>query len=209
MPPGRESDFGSPQASSLDELVSGARRALEPLLDRPIALFGHSLGAIVAYETARSLERDGIEPALLIVSCRNAPHLPSLRAPIAHLTDDAFIAQIAELGGMPDEVLANREFLDLCLPALRGDFRLAESYPAQQRPPLRCPILALGSASDYVGEEAIDAWRAATAGAFTSRIFPGGHFYLNTERRALHECISAALQDALVPWSTGPTLSRP
>lgn len=208
QPPGRESDFGSPPVGSMREFVDGIVAAMRPLLAEPFAFFGHSLGAIVAYETALAIAREGHEPILLFASGHRAPHLPSPRPAIAHLTDDAFLHEVAKLGGMPAEVLASEEFLELVLPTLRADFRLAECYHPPMSVGLRCPVIALGSVADYVSEESIAAWRETTSASFAWKMFPGDHFYLNSERVALTSYISAAIDERLVQCTSGPKRLR-
>jgi medium-chain acyl-[acyl-carrier-protein] hydrolase len=208
QPPGREGSFGAPPITSMRALVAAIVEAILPLSDLPIALFGHSLGAIVAYETALSLLREGIDPLALVVSSHRAPHLPSPRPPIAHLPDADFLDEVVRLGGIPPEVLASSELIELILPVLRTDFHLAESYHAPLEVALRAPVLALGSRSDYVSEEAIAAWRAVTCGSFSWRMFAGDHFYINTERRALTACVADLLERRLAACETGPSPSR-
>lgn len=204
QPPGRENHFGTPPITSMPRLVDGVRAAIAPLLDRPFAFFGHSLGAVVAYETALALARDtGVEPHLLIVSGHRAPHLPPTRPRIRHLPDAEFLREIVLLNGMAPELLENRELVEFFLPVLRADFELAESYGAPLAADLRCPLLALGSRDDYVSEAAIEAWAAATTGPANTRIFDGDHFYLNTHRSALVAAVGAAVQQQLDVWTTG------
>lgn len=179
----------------LDEIVV----AVAPLLDCPFAFFGHSLGAIVAYEVALALERGaGLGPVLLIPSGHRAPHLPPTRPPIAHLPDEAFLAELILLNGMAPELLENRELVELLLPAVRADLGLAEAYEATEGQRLHSPLLALGAENDaYVSADAIAAWRGVTEGPFASQIFPGDHFYLNTSRSELLTTIAAAIDRQL------------
>jgi surfactin synthase thioesterase subunit len=208
QPPGREGSFGAPPITSMRALVAAVAEAVLPLSDVPIVLFGHSLGAIVAYESALILQREGIDPLALIVSSHRAPHLPSPRPPIAHLPDAEFLDEVVRLGGIPSEVLASSELIELILPVLRTDFHLAESYHAPLEVALRCPVLALGVRADYVSEETIAAWRAVTCGSFSWRMFAGDHFYINTERSALIACVADLLDRRLAACETGPAPSR-
>jgi medium-chain acyl-[acyl-carrier-protein] hydrolase len=179
LPPGRETRFAEPPLTDFPLLVQRAAAALLPLADRSFALFGHSLGAVVAYEVARVLERHGAVPAMLFVSGRQAPHLPSRRAPIAHLPDAAFVRGMAELNGTPAEVLASPELIALLLPMLRADFALAEEYRPLPGPRLACAVTALGSHDDrWIDRPGLEAWRDVTEGPFATQVFPGDHFYL-------------------------------
>jgi medium-chain acyl-[acyl-carrier-protein] hydrolase len=205
--PGRESTFGEPPITSMRSLIAAIVDEIGPLLDVPFAFFGHSLGSIIAYETALALMGEAVDPLCLIVSGHRAPQLPSPRAPIAHLPDADFLEEVSRLGGIPAEVLESPELLELVLPVLRADFALAETYHAPLEVALRCPVLALGSRSDYVSEEAIAAWREVTRGPFEWRMFSGGHFYINTGRAALIACVADALDQRLA-CETGLLPSR-
>ena len=186
LPPGREARFIEPPIDTMSVLVPSLAAALEPFLDVPFVLFGHSLGAVVAYETARLLEQRGFAPGALIASGRQAPHLPSRRKPIGHLPDAAFIREVISLGGTPAEVAASRELIDLLLPMLRTDFALAENYHPLPGTALRCPVIALGSDEDScIDQPGLEAWRDTTSGPFEMKMFSGGHFYMVPNRRRL------------------------
>lgn len=181
--PGRESRLREPPYTRLNDLMPALTAALEPFLDRPYALFGHSMGAMLAYETARALESQasaGIRPpSCLIASGRRPPQLPARRPPLHTLPDETtFLDAVSRLGGMPAEVTDHPDVMRLFLPALRADFELNETYTPTAGPPLRCPVSALtGDADPEVDLDEMASWRHTTAGAFTLRVFRGGHFY--------------------------------
>jgi medium-chain acyl-[acyl-carrier-protein] hydrolase len=194
--PGRESRLREPCVTRLADVVAGVLSGFERLLDRPFALFGHSLGALLAFETARRLIKDGgPAPLHLFVSGRRAPHLPRQHAPIAHLERDPFIEQVTRrYGGIPPQILQEPELLDLLLPALRGDMVLLEAYTYRTGSPLSCPITAYAGADDpEAGVDELTAWREHTVGAFNLRRFPGSHFFLQSSRGALLADVSATL----------------
>src|SRR5260370_20858382 len=120
--PGRENRFSEPPATSMPSLVRALAAGLSPFLDRPFALFGHSLGALVAFELCQEL-RSMRQPVAnhLFVSARPAPHLPDRRPPIHHLPDEALAAELRRLNGTPEDVLGDSALIELILPHLRAD----------------------------------------------------------------------------------------
>jgi surfactin synthase thioesterase subunit len=201
QPPGREGRIVETPLGTVAEIVAATLPAIADLLDRPFALFGHSLGAATAYETARALAARGKQPVLLMVSGRQAPQLPPKRAPISHLPETEFLDAVFELAGTPQEVLADKDLVDLLMPALRADFGAAERYRPAPGARLQCPMLALaGSDDDWVDEAGLAAWAETTDGSFDRRMLPGDHFYLNRHRDLLVATIAGALTDRTPAW---------
>jgi medium-chain acyl-[acyl-carrier-protein] hydrolase len=182
--PGREWRLDEPSFRHIAELVEPLCEALDPYLDQPYALFGHSMGAVVAYEVARRFSgpsRAG--PTCLLVSGRRAPGLPARRPRLSGLPDDEFLAEVARLNGIPPEVLNEPELLSMLLPTLRADFELAETYQPLPGGRLGCPVVAYMSTSDpEVDYAEVLGWREVTTGDFTMRAFRGDHFYLKGGR---------------------------
>lgn len=178
--PGRETRFSEDFVSSISELASIVTKEILNTTDKPVVLFGHSLGAACAYETARALEHMGCSPELLILSGRQGPGSVSKRAPIAHLSDTEFLQHVLTYKGTPAAVLENEELMELLLPLLRADFALAEQYKPSPEPLLTCPVLGLGSTQDeWLDQESLERWGDLTLGSFESHWFEGDHFYLN------------------------------
>jgi medium-chain acyl-[acyl-carrier-protein] hydrolase len=196
--PGRENRFREPAVASIRRLVDELLAALAPTLDRPYAFFGHSMGALVAFELARALQSvsHAAPPVHLFVSGRRAPHLPESDAPMHGLPDDEFIAEIGRrYGGIPDEVLRERDLLDLLLPGLRADMRAIETHVHVPGPALSCPVSAFGGADDpRATATQLSAWREHTQADARVCMFPGGHFYLN-DASVLTRLIRALLSD--------------
>jgi len=195
--PGRESRLREAPYTQIEPLVTATATALRPYLDIPYAVFGHSMGALVAFELARRFEEDGQgAPRYLFVSGRRAPQMPPRRSPIAHLPDDQFVREIRNrYNGIPDEVLRHPDLLALLLPGLRADLTLVEDYVHRSGSPLPCPIVALGGLEDAEATEAeLVGWRQQTTAALSVRMFPGGHFYL----QAAHEELMRIVTDALM-----------
>ena len=189
--PGREDRLREPPIDRLASLIARLSDAIRPYLDRPFAFFGHSMGAIVAFELARQLRAEqGPAPAILFVSGRGAPRTKTSRSPIHQLPDDAFVRELHRLQGTPEQVLCNQELMQLLLPALRADFALIERYAYADQSPLDCPICAFGGREDIdVSEAALDAWRHESRSMFRLQLFPGDHFFLHMVRLALLQAI--------------------
>lgn len=193
--PGRENRIAEAPLERLEPLVQALADAVEPYLALPLAVFGHSNGALVGFELARTLRARGLPgPVHLFASGRRAPDLPPDRGPIGHLPEDEMLRELAELGGLPAEMLEHRELLALLVPTLRADVRVHETYEFREQAPLACPITAYGGVADpRVSHEQLAAWERHTAGPFTLRSFPGGHFYLHEQRASVLRTLSADL----------------
>ncbi|MEV5085010.1 thioesterase domain-containing protein [Streptomyces sp. NPDC056159] len=189
-PPGREHRLDEPLPTELPELVAALGQAAAPLLDRPWAAFGHSMGATVAHELVLwLLERGHRAPEHLFLSARRAPQHD--RGGTAHLLDDdALSDHLIRLGGTSREVLAMAELRQLVLPAVRGDYRLIETYAANPDGPVPCPLTALlGTADTEVTAQEAEGWEKWTTGPFQLLTFPGGHFYLSDHPEPVVEAV--------------------
>lgn len=197
--PGRGARMYEPHYRQMGALVPAIAEAILPLCDRPFAFFGHSLGALIAFELARHLRRTAArEPVLLVASGRRAPQLPSEQPPLYALPHDAFVEELRRLNGTPEEVLLNQELMEVLLPTLRADFELCDTYRFEAGEPLAAPITVYGGADDEDDtREKLEAWQSATSGPFQLRMFPGGHFFIHTAEPLLLRTLSADLQDAL------------
>jgi len=195
--PGRDGRRSEPLISRLTPLVHALADGLGPQLAQPYALYGHSMGARVAYELAREQRRRGRpEPALLIVSGRRAPHLRD-PDPMHQLATPQLIERMRRLGGTPEAVLREPELMELLLPVVRADLAVNEVESHRPEPPLACPIVAFGGAIDErCRPDELEPWRDHTRSAFTHQIFPGGHFFLNTASGELLAALSRALGNA-------------
>jgi pyochelin biosynthetic protein PchC len=183
--PGRQDRRQEPLIDDIRTLADLVAAALTPWLDRPIALFGHSVGATLAFEVALRLERDGTAPLVLFASGRRAPSRH--RDEQIHLADDAtLVGELRRLSGTGSQMLSDDELIQMILPAIRSDYKAAETYRYRPGPALRCPLIALtGDADPEVTLDEAGAWREHTSGLFELRVFPGGHFFLNDHATTL------------------------
>jgi medium-chain acyl-[acyl-carrier-protein] hydrolase len=179
--PGRGLRLREPAITQMSALVDALVDALEPELGGMYGLFGHSMGGRVAFEVTRELERRRLpQPAQLWISGSRAPQLPPRRAPIHELAEPEFIAELRRYGGAPAEVLANQELMEICIPILRADFALHDTYTHRPGPPLAVPFSVFGGVDDpYVQAGDLEAWSEHTAAGFAVQMFPGGHFFVH------------------------------
>lgn len=196
--PGRQDRHAEPCAQSIDELADRIFQVLDAEdgpADEPTstALFGHSMGGLVAFELARRLEAAGRPPAVLIVSGRRAP---STHRPNALPQDDeGLIDRLTSLGGTDATLLEYPEVLELILPALRADYRAVGDYSRSDGAPLSCPIVAMiGDRDPEVTLAEAEAWAPETSAGFDLRIYPGGHFYLADQAAEVTAAIEAELR---------------
>ncbi|MFB8392592.1 thioesterase II family protein [Streptomyces yangpuensis] len=183
--PGRQDRRAEPCIDSIPALADAVLGQLRPYFDRPVTLFGHSMGATLAFEVAVRLEAEGIPVQGLFASGRRAPS--TVRDETVHLKDDeGLLADINRLSGTDAQVLGDPEIVRMILPAIRADYRAAETYRYTPGPKLACPVTVLtGDADSHVTPAEAGAWRQHTTGAFDLKVFPGGHFYLNDQAPAV------------------------
>ncbi|GAA2655504.1 thioesterase II family protein [Paractinoplanes durhamensis] len=181
--PGRQDRRGEPCAQTVGELADGIAAALRPHVGQPLAFFGHSMGAVLAFEVTRRLEQQAESPVqILFVSGRRAPS--AVRHETVHQGGDKeLLAELRRLNGTDDRLIDDEELLQMILPALRADYRAIETYEPDDGASVRTPIVALtGDADPRTTVEETDGWRRHTTGQFALHVFPGGHFYLDAER---------------------------
>jgi surfactin synthase thioesterase subunit len=196
-PPGRVGQPADPLAGTVPELLSSVAQRAEPLLRAPYVLYGHSLGALLAFETARRLAARARPPALLVVSGRNGPAVPSETAPIHTLPDRELLHAVEQLDCIMPSLRDTPELAELFLPVLRADLKMAETYDYHEDRPLSCPILSVQGEDDpVVSRPGVATWAAHTTGGCTFRWLPGQHlFHLSSTRfvSELPELISQAI----------------
>lgn len=199
--PGRGARFGELPYTRMEPLLEALLIALRPLLDRPYALFGHSLGALLAFEVVRALHREGGRPEHLFASACPAPQLLPKGETLHAMPRKQFLEALRRLKGTPPELFAEEAFMDLMLPTLRADLALFETYEYGEAPPLTCGLtITAGQDDPQVSTEELEAWRRQAGGRFNLHLFAGDHFYLNDRRSELLRLIGRDL----APYYSSP-----
>jgi len=203
--PGREARLNDPPFSDMQALVYVLMEALLPTFDRPFAVFGHSMGALIGFELARCLRRERQRtPVHLFVSGHRAPHLPDASEPLHQLPDHEFCERVRRLDGAVPALLDHPEYRELMLPVLRADLTMCGSYTFSPEAPLDCPISAFGGVDDRtVEEDALTAWEEHTSLRFMLRLFAGGHLFVNNCEQVVAASVLRDLAGHEM-WSNSP-----
>jgi medium-chain acyl-[acyl-carrier-protein] hydrolase len=178
--PGRENRFGEPLFFEAKDAIESLIEVFPKNMNTPFIVFGHSMGATLAFEFVRALREKNFNlPEHLIISGRAAPHIPSCHKPIYHLNKEEFLEELIKYNGMPKEVLNSPELLDLFIPIVQADFSISDTYQYSPESLLSFPITAFGGINDsYVLEEDLRVWGLHTESIFKHYMFEGDHFFL-------------------------------
>ncbi|MFJ3232134.1 thioesterase II family protein [Streptomyces sp. NPDC086787] len=190
--PGRQERRREPLIDNVPELADRVFEELRHHADRPLYLFGHSMGATVAFEIARRFSAAGLpSPARLFASARRAPS--RTRAERVHTRDDeGVIRELRRLSGTDDRVLGNEEIMRLALPVIRNDYKAVETYRVEPDVRIDCPVTVLTGDSDpNTSLDEARAWAGHTTADCEVLTFPGGHFYLVDRSREVLDTIAA------------------
>lgn len=206
--PGRGRRFLEPSIETMPELVASVTDALAEEAPGPFAFFGHSMGALLAFEVSRRLQALALPlPELLIVSGCNSPqHLPPPKW-LSRMPDEQMIDELHHYHGTPPEVLANTDLMSLLLPAIRADFSVFENYRYQPGALLTVPITAFAGREDTSRISDVDQWRNETTAAFRLHWFDGDHFFVQFEATKVIERIRDEVND--LPLSACPVAVAP
>jgi medium-chain acyl-[acyl-carrier-protein] hydrolase len=201
--PGREHRSAHPPLTTVPAVVDELASGLQPFLDRPFVLFGHSLGAVIAFELVRELRRRARSlPSHLFASACASPETIHPAGPARPLSDDEVLEELRRYHLTPPDVLESRFFRRHALPYIRADFHLWDSYLYRPEPPLPCPITAVVAREDtVVRPDSMAGWPAQTTASFTSLAFDGDHFSILESspplvRSVVEACARAAASPA-------------
>jgi medium-chain acyl-[acyl-carrier-protein] hydrolase len=190
-----------PNYNSIDDAVDDVFNIInDELHQAPYALFGHSMGSMIAFELAYKIQRNNLpEPIHIIFSGRAAPQVSrEKKRKLHHLPEKEFREQMFEMGGTPKEFFEHPELMDLFLPLLKGDFRLTETYiHPKKNGPLDCDITVLSGRQDEDSEEEVEAWGVHTKGNCDIHFFDGGHFFIHDEPERVLNIINDAIRRSL------------
>jgi len=208
--PGHGTRISQPLLDTIERIALGmADEIMSHPQHLPYALFEHSMGSLVAFETCHVLAaRNAPMPSLLIACGHRAPRLPS-SSPIMHdAPHAAFVAHLRELGATPTEVFSAPDLLELILPVLRTDFRACEIYSPPDRRRLPVPVVVYGGLGDRdTSRETLHAWQEETAGSCLVRMFPGGHFFINECANQVISALKRDILDVLTTEQIGPCVA--
>lgn len=194
--PGQASRLREPVPTQIQPLVNDLCEALQPYLNEPFALFGYSMGALVAFELARNLRQRGLpQPKHLFVAARRAPQTADSSAILHQLPDGDFVQGIqARYGGIPATIMQDAEMMALFTPVLRANFTMIETYQYNQEAPFDFPITAFGGSRDRTTSEAqLKAWGEHTETEFTDHVYEGDHFFIQQHQSAVLEHVASSL----------------
>jgi surfactin synthase thioesterase subunit len=193
--PGRGTRIGEEPIKDAREMTHALAEALVPHMHAPFALFGHSMGAMLAHElTLLLLSRGGPVPRMLVVSGRQAPHLPAALPPVRAMTDEQFLAVLGSLSTETTRLLSEPSLRKVIMPLLRADFLLCDSWAPRPERRIPVPILAFGGTRDpSLSASMVEQWSRHTFGRFRNIFLPGDHFLV----QPLAKEMCTAIEDEL------------
>lgn len=204
QPPGRSNRINEAAYCDMHEMVDDLIKSIIPLLNVPFIFFGHSLGSRVAYELATRLKSHHFPtPIQFFASGSEAPHVVRSKKKVYELPEDNFIDELQRLRGTPEEVLQNRELMQLVLPLLRADFQIADNY-VSDKIVLNCPIVIMAGKDDVsVDHTHLEKWKELTLFAGDIQYIPGDHFFIEKNKHLVFYVLCAKIESYLTESTCG------
>ena len=198
QPPGRGHRLSEPPFVDLRLLVQASIEAIQPLCEKPFAVFGHSMGAKLGFEFTRQLRQQSIQPVHLFLSGCRAPQIAEPK-PFYDLPHPKFMEKLRELKGTPAELLDDPEMMAIMVPLMRADFEALQTHVFAVEPPLDCPLTVFGGLQDDgISRDHLEGWQRHTNSRFSLQMFPGDHFYF----RKSESLLLAAISEMLITYHT-------
>ena len=194
--PGRAFRLREPPFTDITHLLDALEKQIVPFLNQvPFIFWGHSMGALVAFELMRRFQEQSIPlPTMAILSGRRAPHLPYDPLNVPDMSDEEFMNELRRLGGTPDEIINNQRLMNLVMPSLRADFEILYRWRYVETDPFNVPFKVLGGKQDRpIPEADLEAWGRYTSSDFSTHMFEGDHFYLHHAETELLPWLNSVL----------------
>lgn len=196
--PGRGSRTNEPLKQNAEDLVEDVFLQIRQKLVSPYAIYGHSMGTLLAYLLTKRIVSENLSPpAYLFLSSGPAPSVFKDKPKYHHLPSSVFFNQIRELGGIPDELLNNLVLLNYFEPVLRADFRITETYVYSKTEPFDIPLLLMLGNREFITDEQVLAWQEETTHPIELRKFSGNHFFIYNHLSELAGLISGKIKTRL------------
>lgn len=195
--PGQGSRLREIPPEQVSVLAADLCANMEPFLAEPFALFGYSMGALVAFEMMRHLRAQGLPlPAHLFVAARRAPQMPENTTPLHNLPGDSFVKGIqSRYGGIPEAIMQDAELMAAFTPVLRANFTMIETYTYRDEEPFDIPIAAFGGTRDKTTSETeLSAWGRQTKRSFSYQLFEGEHFFIQQHQSSVLDTVKRGLR---------------
>lgn len=185
--PGRENRLEEPLYKNLVPIIEDLENDVFINQGKSFAFFGHSIGALICFELARSFRKHKLNmPFHIFVSGLAAPQFLKFSKPLFNLPEREFINELKNLFNPPNEIFEEQDLKELFLPIIKADFSIRDTYVYKSEPPLDCPITVFGGLQDSsTKKDWLEGWSELTTGKFSIYMFPGEHFFLNTSRLEL------------------------
>ncbi|HLO86793.1 MAG TPA: thioesterase domain-containing protein [Nostocaceae cyanobacterium] len=194
--PGRGKQIKSSPYDKLEPLVEVLAENIQQYLDKPFAIFGHSLGGLISFEFCRFLRSEfNLRPVHLFVSACKSPQIIRTEKPVWELSYAELVDKMRRLNGTPEEILQNQELLQLFIPIWRADFAILDNYIYTHQPVFNFPISVFGGLKDDITVDNLQAWQEHTT-SFYLRMFEGNHFYINSVTEVFFNTINHKLSES-------------